>query len=141
MNRPERKKYDISASLRRALGLKGVSVSELSRRTHINKSMLSKYLSNERHPSYQSILRIAEAIEIDPDYLTDPETAAVSKETGIETCEAAIKKIQDEMNKIIDLPENQENLQILMDANTLLNQTADRIERLRTENTEEKENN
>lgn len=139
MNKPERKKYDISSTLRMALGLKGVSISELSRLTGINKSMLSKYMKNERHPSYQSILRIAKAIDVDPEYLIDPETETISKKTGIETCEAAIQKIQDDTNKIINLPENKKNIQILMKANTMLNQTADRIEKLLERDTAKKE--
>lgn len=55
-----------SDNLKKILLLKGISQSELARRTGINKAIISEYVSGKYEPKQQNTFKIATALEVKP---------------------------------------------------------------------------
>lgn len=58
--------YIIKDRLNKALQLRGMTAAELSRKTGINKSSLSRYLTGESIPRSLAIGKMAEALHVSP---------------------------------------------------------------------------
>lgn len=60
----ERNKYDISLPLRVALMEKQMSISQFSKKSGINRTLLQNYLVNRNHASLSTIEKIAKNLSL-----------------------------------------------------------------------------
>lgn len=63
-NMRERNKYDISLPLRVALMEKQMSISQFSKKSGINRTLLQNYLVNRNHASLSTIEKIAKNLSL-----------------------------------------------------------------------------
>jgi transcriptional regulator with XRE-family HTH domain len=67
----ERNEYNIGLPLKVALIEKGLKVNEFSKMVVMNRVLIQHYLSNTQHPSYKTIEKFADVLDLDVDYFLD----------------------------------------------------------------------
>lgn len=67
-----------------AIHMKGTTAAELSRKTNISESNISRYLSGSSEPSLRSLLILANALGVSADWLSGNEEEEEEKEKSFE---------------------------------------------------------
>ena len=69
----------ISSRLTTALNQKHLTQAELARKTHISRSLITYYVSGRNKPKKENNLKLAKALDVDPDWLAGADVDMTGK--------------------------------------------------------------
>lgn len=95
----------INNRLNEAMTARGMTASELSQKSGLSKSTISRYLSNERSPKSEAITKMAQALDVSASWLLGYDVP-MSKENQINEHIVLIEKLS---------PDNKDRLKSYID--------------------------
>jgi len=89
---------------------KGINQALLSQKTGLSQAAISQFENGERIPTPKNIQKIADALEVKVEKLTEGDAENVGKTVLMRTVKGMSKKSIDELNKYAQFLKQQDNL-------------------------------